>query len=306
MSLSFTYLDPEKIMHSSDFDVVQDFLKMTNRTNIGWHYVVDLAWIYSNVKNWPKNYRVLDAGGGHGPVQFLMAELGFDVVNIDLLMAKPKYEYMKRYKTSLHKLDSHEETLYTQHLYGVRKYRALARSLYSAVNESILFRDLLSMLYNSKHNRWQSNYNKDMKIGKISWAMGNLCAMPEIDDSSFDAVVSLSSLEHIPLKNLDLAVKEIGRILKPDAKYAITTSATHKKESWFHEPSKGLCFSGNDLEKIFNAQSRNELSAEEVLFRYKNCKYLENNLAKFYSRSAENGMPWGKWEPKYLPVGIWS
>ena len=27
-------------------------------------------------------------------------------------------------------------------------------------------------------------------------------------------------------------------------------------------------------------------------------------LAAFYARSGDNGMPWGKWDPQYQPVGV--
>jgi hypothetical protein len=31
---------------------------------------------------------------------------------------------------------------------------------------------------------------------------------------------------------------------------------------------------------------------------------LKNNLASFYFKSGENGMPWGEWNPEYQPVGV--
>jgi hypothetical protein len=31
---------------------------------------------------------------------------------------------------------------------------------------------------------------------------------------------------------------------------------------------------------------------------------LRDNLASFYGRSGENGMPWGVWDPRYQPVGV--
>ena len=31
---------------------------------------------------------------------------------------------------------------------------------------------------------------------------------------------------------------------------------------------------------------------------------LRDNLASFYFRSGDNGMPWGKWDPQYQPVGV--
>ena len=28
------------------------------------------------------------------------------------------------------------------------------------------------------------------------------------------------------------------------------------------------------------------------------------DLADFYFRSGDNGMPWGNWDPQYMPVGV--
>lgn len=31
---------------------------------------------------------------------------------------------------------------------------------------------------------------------------------------------------------------------------------------------------------------------------------LHKKLAPFYFKSGDNGMPWGKWDPQYQPVGV--
>jgi ubiquinone/menaquinone biosynthesis C-methylase UbiE len=123
---------------------------------------------------------------------------------------------------------------------------------------------------------------------------------------SFDAIVSLSALEHIPLNQLNNALKEIKRVLKPNAKWAVTTSGTEKKATWFHEPSKGYCFSKTDIENMFNASNILNQVPEKILQKYKANKYLKENLAGFYFKSEDYGMPWGKWSPQYIPVGIYN
>jgi len=133
---------------------------------------------------------------------------------------------------------------------------------------------------------------------------GNLCHLPEITDNSFSAVVSLSALEHIPQDTINRALFEIRRVLKKDAMWAITTSGTEKPDSWFHEPSKGWCFSDKDLKQLFNAQMTKKDPPEIILDYYKNCEYLKNNMADFYKKSGKLGMPWGIWKPQYIPVGI--
>ena len=43
---------------------------------------------------------------------------------------------------------------------------------------------------------------------------------------------------------------------------------------------------------------------DELHTRLRNCAELRMGLADFYYQSAENGMPWGWWDPQYLPVGV--
>ncbi len=307
MVKKFQYLDPEEILDSDDFRVIESFLKETGRTQIGWHYIVDLTWMYSWVKTWPISFKVLDVGGGHGPIQFLLAELGFDVTNIDLEPARIRYIYQQRYKTQLHRLNSYQATEYSDHLKGLRRYRAIAKKLYASINEFPVLRDILYSRYFNKHQNWRAKYVEASRpVGTIEWVMGNICSIPEIQEESFDAIVSLSSIEHIPKDYLNDALQEISRVLKPGARYAITTSATHLTETWFHEPSRGLCFSEFEIPDIFDAEKFNDVDPEKILEKYQKSEFLKKNLAGFYKKSGANGMPWGEWEPKYIPVGIFN
>jgi ubiquinone/menaquinone biosynthesis C-methylase UbiE len=141
-------------------------------------------------------------------------------------------------------------------------------------------------------------------LGRIKWVTGNICHLPEIKSGDFDAVISLSSLEHIPIENLELGIAEIRRVLKKDARWAVTTSGTEKLKTWFHEASKGLCFSIDDLKRYFKAESDGSTVPDEMLAKYKNNDYLKDNMSVFYKKSGDNGMPWGVWDPSYFPVGV--
>ncbi len=87
----YNLIDPQEMINTSDFKFIESFLHTTNRSQIGWHYITDLTWIYSRVKNWPQSIKILDAGGGERAVKILLAELGFDVINIDLCLSEPPY-----------------------------------------------------------------------------------------------------------------------------------------------------------------------------------------------------------------------
>ena len=77
--MQYEYLDPDELIGTEDFLEVELFLKLTGRTQVGWHYIIDLTWIYSQAKHWPEGLRILDAGGGAGPTQYMLAEMGMDV-----------------------------------------------------------------------------------------------------------------------------------------------------------------------------------------------------------------------------------
>lgn len=302
--MQFEYLDPEKLIGSKDFLEVESFLKLTGRTQIGWHYIVDLTWIYAQAKHWPVGLRVLDAGGGSGPTQFLLAEMGMDVVNIDLVHQAPPIYYAKRYGLEVNRLDSYVETDYVAHLHGIAKKRLGLDWLRQFIAKNTFVHQLRYYRYKSRHDHWRRITGfSGHAVGQLTWLSGNLCHMPEMPTKSFDAVVSLSALEHIPMAVLPDALKEIDRLLKPGAYRAITTSAT-EKSTWFHEPSKGLCFAQDDLEKLFDVELVGASEPAVILEKYRNASYLRDHLADFYKKSGDNGMPWGVWNPSYVPIGI--
>lgn len=87
--LYFELIDPSQHIAGPDFHFVRSFLKATGRTQIGWHYITDLTWLYSRIKHWPKSLNTLDAGGGMRPLQFLLQEMGFNITNIDKVLEQP-------------------------------------------------------------------------------------------------------------------------------------------------------------------------------------------------------------------------
>ncbi len=305
MPLSYEFLNPEKILQSQDFSSVSDFLKITKRTNIGWHYIIDLIWIYSHAVKWPQGCRVLDAGGGRGPVQFLLAEMGFDVTNIDLFHTQPDFAFFSRYGTKRNALNSYVETRYVEHIKGFGRYRQQLKRVLKTIMESSILRESTTEAYAKKHEKWRTlNGFNERKVGSIQWFTGNLCNVPEIETGSFDVVVSLSALEHIPLEILPTALAEIRRLIRPDGHWAVTTSGTELNATWYHQPAQGYCFSKSDLESIYQASAKNTEKPVDIMRLYQTSHYLKENLALNYRLSGNNGMPWGKWRPLYIPVGI--
>ena len=274
--LCYEFLEPDHLIATREFSLIRTFLKTTGRTQIGWHYVMDLAWILSRVKHWPKRLRVLDAGGGIGPLQFLLAEMGFHVTNIDLVLKPCPQKYQRRYRTTLTHLQTDSKTEYEHFLtrFHLNSSRSVMRSpLYKIKNWKFI--SLLdNRLYNLKHNTWRRQAGFDAeRIGRIDWKVGNLCHLNFIETNAFDAVVSLSALEHIPLHCLGSALAEIRRTVKQDGRWAVTTSGTEKQQTWFHRPSRGYCFTSKSIEEIFQARPSRRQDASAVLQRYRQCAY---------------------------------
>jgi ubiquinone/menaquinone biosynthesis C-methylase UbiE len=134
----------------------------------------------------------------------------------------------------------------------------------------------------------------------------DLQSIPLIPDNSMDAVVAVSALEHNPPDRLGGVVDELIRVLKPDGLLLATLGAA-RDEDWFHQPSKGWCYTEGSLRRIFHlAESipSNYSQYDELLLALRNCAELRDNLADFYFHSGDNGMPWGKWDPQYQSVGV--
>jgi ubiquinone/menaquinone biosynthesis C-methylase UbiE len=307
--LTYEFIDPETQLASVDFAFVESFLRLTRRTQVGWHYVIDLAWMYSRIKQWPKTFRVLDAGGGTGPLQFLLAEMGFDVTNIDLALSAPSAKFRERYDIRFRTLPSFRPTSYVDFLNDARltggRSQGLIRRMVDYARATTIVRTMRARQYSRRHDQWRRQADlSGQSVGKIEWIVGNLSEMPEIGTGTFDAVVSLSAWEHIPSEALEPALREIRRVIKPEAEWAVTTSGTDKSSTWWHDPSQSFCYSTEDLEKRFSAEPAYPQQPATILEHYRKCGYLQDNLPSFYKRSDKNGMPWGHWDPQYIPVGL--
>jgi SAM-dependent methyltransferase len=142
--------------------------------------------------------------------------------------------------------------------------------------------------------------------GKVCVYNQDLTSMPEIPDNSLDAVVAVSALEHNTPEGLERVVAEIMRKLKPGGKLLATLCAGRDKD-WYHKPSHGWCYSDATLRRLFDLADdtpSNYARYDELLASLRDCPELRDKLARIYFQSGDNGMPWGKWDPQYQPVGV--
>jgi MoaA/NifB/PqqE/SkfB family radical SAM enzyme/SAM-dependent methyltransferase len=288
-----TDLDFLEILPVSLIDEHQDIVDMIHRKSaelnvgIGWHYLLDLIWIIKNVMALPRGSVILDAGAGNGLLQFILADMGYRVISADFSERVIPHTCLAQY--TILQADSG------------RKYE----------NEYIRH---LSTEFQGRHNNNEPvaqpgaslrNQIDRCQQGTIIYYRVDICAMDQIDNASIDCVVSVSALEHNSPESLTVAVRELERILKPGRQMLITVSAADRGD-WYHEQSKGWCFTDTTLTRLFSLQRpRSNFNLYSSHFKeLKSCSHLQQHLDPSYYRSGNNGMPWGKWDPQYQPVGI--
>lgn len=270
--------------------IVNDVRRLSRdlKIGLGWHYLLDLAWIISRLGD-PAGKTVLDAGAGWGVIQWYMCSRGATVISVDRA-SRADIPIRFRVRYPLRGLRRSDVSPFGPSLMRELKsdsnaLRSVARQLRNAVWTAQRFRPGIGDVV---------VYNQDLRD------------MPDIPSASIDAVVAVSSLEHNPPDELVDVVRELRRVLRPGGRLLATLGASADID-WFHQPSQGWCYSEATLRRIFDideAVPSNYSAYGEMLDALVACAELRDNLASFYFTSGQNGMPWGVWDPQYQPVGV--
>jgi SAM-dependent methyltransferase len=277
---------------NSHRDVVDAIWAVSRATRVepGWHYLLDLIWIIENLEA-VSGQHILDAGAGLGLMQWYLAEQGTaEVVSADRdsrynlpLVMRARYRVQGMRSSDLGPA------------FAVLKGNvADARSMSRPITA---LRGLVGL--------GLTIFPKDYP-GRVVIYNQDLTSMPDIADNTLDAVVAVSALEHNSPQVLQKVVAEIMRKLKPGGKLLATLCAG-KDQDWFHESSHGWCYTDVTLKRLFDLPPdtpSNYHCYDKLLESLRNCAELRDRLAKFYFQSGDNGMPWGKWDPQYQPVGV--
>jgi SAM-dependent methyltransferase len=259
----------------------------------GWHYLLDLTWILSQLGA-IRGKSIMDAGAGTGILQWYLAGRGAEVISVD-------------------RSSRAELPIGFRGHYRVRGLREIdLRSSWT-----LLFKNFSRQADRPFYRRWASrlyHFGRDLiNIARRPQGPGSvliynqdLSDLADIPDNSLDAVVSVSALEHNTPQGLEKVVVEIMRKLKPNGVLLATLTAGRDQDMW-HAPSSGMCYTDLSLRRVFGLEPdapSNYAHYDELFAALVNCAELRENLASFYFKSDKNGMPWGKWDPQYQPVGV--
>lgn len=261
--------------------------QMTKELNkqLGWHYILDIAWILEQVKDLPKGAVILDGGGGYGLLQFILFEKGYNVISVDFIDRNLREAEIEKYRAQF---------IHDREIFGNEYVQHLNRNYGNTVNAEVSFDVIDDTLLFSANSP------------KIVFYRGDLSRLSYISDNSIDCIVSLSALEHNPKEIIGSIYEEFKRICKADGIMALTLSGTEAQEDWFHVQSKGWCFTQQTLVELFQLDlyESNFNHVYDIFQKLKLSSKLEKRLAPLYFKSGENGMPWGVWNPEYIPVGV--
>jgi len=286
-------LDSIELLPVSLIDEHRDIADMIHRKSaelkvgLGWHYLLDLIWIIKYIRKLPQGSVILDAGAGNGLLQFILADMGFRVISADFSERIVPHTCLAQYNILHADSGRKYDNEYIRHL--STEFQARHHDNEPEAQPGVSVRDQIALC----------------SQGTIIYYRVDICAMEQIADASIDCVVSVSALEHNSQENLSAAVRELERVLKPGSAMLITVSATDKQD-WYHDQSKGWCFTDTTLTQLFSLQRpRSNFDLFSRHFKeLQSCSHLQRNLDPNYYRSGNNGMPWGKWDPRYQPVGI--
>lgn len=266
------------------------------RLEFGWHYLLDLVWMIGLLGD-VGHRRIMDAGAGIGIMQWYLAGQGADVLSVDReSRARLPLRFRLRYRVTglrshdLLPLDVVPRPVSGQELHASRR---AAAALFRIAGPGLTQR--LDAALASGSGRVVI-YNQDLK------------ELVDLPDGSLDAVVAVSSLEHNDPDDLKRVVAELMRVLRPGGALLATLGASREGD-WFHEPSRGWCYSEGSLRQAFGLPPEtpsNYSEYDDLFAALRSCQELRENLASFYARSGENGMPWGIWDPRYQPVGVYK
>jgi len=282
--LSVSLLDSER-------ETINELKKIAKQLKLefGWHYLLDISWILGQIEKIADQV-IIDAGAGTGVIQWFLADQGATVISIDRQSRKNlASKFRRRFSVE-----------------GMRINDLASEQLSPGWGAKSLKSALSDWMDQVRVGLRRSSSSEGNNQGKVIIYNQDLTDLQDIRDNSIDTIVAVSSLEHNSPEGLEAVVTELMRVLKPGGGLLATLGASRDAD-WFHEPSKGWCYSEQTLKRIFQLPDdapSNYPNYDTLFEKLVNNQELKQDLASFYAKSGDNGMPWGKWNPEYQPVGV--
>ena len=222
-------------------------------------------------------------------MQFMLADRGFRVISADRGARGTPVDLSDLYDFQL------------QRSAAARRKRGLRGRLSPYLDMRL--RDVLSLFPSRRHRPKEGDATTPRPA--ILFYQCDLTDMRELADDSVDAVVSVSALEHNEPAKLRELMTEMARVAKSGATLLHTVSAT-REGSAFHQPSGSWLLDEVGLAAAYGLREpeSNFERYDELFGALLSPRYLARWLHIGYSRTGDSGMPWGAWEPRYMPVGI--
>lgn len=310
--LSIEYLKDKRKLDEIDY-----WLKIMGRPQ-GWHYDLDIVWILSELEKAgiKKGDTILDAGGGLGITQFILASRGYNVISLDF--SKRKIPILSKGIFDI-KIEDQEGLDYEHNYMGSVDYKetnktinnkgsSIVKSLYNflfnktLIQKSSIINNFFKTRETLKLNRIEKEKNNS-NYGSIKFLRASFHDMP-IANRSVDALVSVSAIEHADKKLMLKNHSEMLRAVKKGGPLLISTSATSNREDIFDEKTLGWCFSLDSLKKLDNdfdidydyKKVENDILKSKEWLNRLDSYYYSDPESVFYNKRMQT-LP-------YLPVGI--
>ena len=302
MKNQLTLLDTKLLNNNFLLNKISYWLNVMKRPN-GWHYDLDQIWVIEQLKEngIHPGSTILDAGAGQGVTQYLLSSMGYNIISLDFSsrIKPPRANGIFEIE-----IKGDEEILYKHPYMDFIDYNiknnTLLRIFKNFEHIPIKTAYFLKSLFFYIYERFLKNHKN---YGKITYIRAPFHDIP-LSDSSIDAIISISAIEHADINLFEKNILELTRILKTNSPMLITTSATNETENKFLEKFSGWCFSQTFLQ--------NKFTNANFLFDYNhtyknllNSKILKSRIDPYYYNDKESfcykkniiNIP-------YLPMGI--
>lgn len=302
MKNQLTLLDTKLLNNNFLLNKISYWLNVMKRPN-GWHYDLDQIWVIEQLKEngIHPGSTILDAGAGQGVTQYLLSSMGYNIISLDFSsrIKPPRANGIFEIE-----IKGDEEILYKHPYMDFIDYNiknnTLLRIFKNFEHIPIKTAYFLKSLFYYIYERFFKNHKN---YGKITYIRAPFHDIP-LSDSSIDAIISISAIEHADINLFEKNILELTRILKTNSPMLITTSATNETENKFLEKFSGWCFSQTFLQ--------NKFKNANLLFDYNhtyknllNSKILKSRIDPYYYNDKESfcykkniiNIP-------YLPMGI--